>query len=205
MHISSGRWVYGLFLALLTCFLWGILPIKLKQVLVVMDPITVTWFRLLVSGGCLFVYLAATRRLPSRQALGPKGGWLVLMAVFGLCYRVIPGLAETGLARAHFWLHQAGALTKAANPDLAAAQATAKVTATMSSRSSPARKSRQVDCQPSLRKSRFMLSAPGRHPPGPIPALTTNARHRHSRQSVCLWHARWRRRPQTAQSGGPFE
>lgn len=33
-----------------------------------------------------------------------------LMAVFGLCYRVIPGLAETGLARAHFWLHQAGAL-----------------------------------------------------------------------------------------------
>ncbi len=84
MHISSGRWGYGLFLALLTSFLWGILPIKLKQVLVVMDPITVTWFRLLVSGGCLFVYLAATRRLPSRQALGRKGGWLVLMAVFGL-------------------------------------------------------------------------------------------------------------------------
>jgi drug/metabolite transporter (DMT)-like permease len=52
MHISSGRWVYGLFLALLTAFLWGILPIKLKQVLLVMDPITVTWFRLMVSGGC---------------------------------------------------------------------------------------------------------------------------------------------------------
>lgn len=84
MHISSGRWVYGLFLALLTALLWGILPIKLKQVLLVMDPVTVTWFRLLVSGGCLFVYLAATRRLPRRQALGPKGGWLVLMAVLGL-------------------------------------------------------------------------------------------------------------------------
>ena len=43
MHISSGRWVYGLFLALLTALLWGILPIKLKQVLLVMDPVTVTW------------------------------------------------------------------------------------------------------------------------------------------------------------------
>ena len=31
MHISSGRWVYGFGLTLLTAFLWGILPIKLKQ------------------------------------------------------------------------------------------------------------------------------------------------------------------------------
>ncbi|MNF24934.1 putative inner membrane transporter YhbE [compost metagenome] len=84
MHISSGRWVYGLFLALLTAFLWGILPIKLKQVLLVMDPVTVTWFRLLVSGGCLFIYLTAVKRLPSRKVLGPRGGWLVLMAVLGL-------------------------------------------------------------------------------------------------------------------------
>jgi drug/metabolite transporter (DMT)-like permease len=84
MHISSGRWVYGLFLALLTAVLWGILPIKLKQVLLVMDPVTVTWFRLTVSGGCLFIYLAATRRLPSRKVLGPRGGWLVLVAVLGL-------------------------------------------------------------------------------------------------------------------------
>ena len=84
MHISSGRWVYGFFLTLLTAFLWGILPIKLKQVLQVMDPITVTWFRLMVAGTCLFVYLAATKRLPSRKVLGPKGGWLVGMAVCGL-------------------------------------------------------------------------------------------------------------------------
>ncbi|MCI0994160.1 DMT family transporter [Pseudomonas corrugata] len=84
MHISSGRWVYGLFLALLTALLWGILPIKLKQVLQVMDPVTVTWFRLLVSGGLLFIYLSATRRLPSRKVLGSRGGWLVAMAVLGL-------------------------------------------------------------------------------------------------------------------------
>ncbi|SMF07610.1 EamA domain-containing membrane protein RarD [Pseudomonas sp. LAMO17WK12:I1] len=84
MHISSGRWVYGFLLTLLTALLWGILPIKLKQVLQVMDPITVTWFRLVVAGSCLFVYLAATRRLPSRKVLGPRGGWLVAMAVCGL-------------------------------------------------------------------------------------------------------------------------
>lgn len=84
MHISSGRWVYGLSLTLLTAFLWGILPIKLKQVLQVVDPITVTWFRLIVSGSCLFVYLAAVRRLPDLRALRPHGGWLVAMGVGGL-------------------------------------------------------------------------------------------------------------------------
>ncbi|KPA89031.1 putative permease [Pseudomonas asplenii] len=84
MHISSGRWGYGLFLALLTAVLWGILPIKLKQVLQVMDPVSVTWCRLMVSGGFLFFYLAASKRLPNWRALGPRGGWLVLLAVFGL-------------------------------------------------------------------------------------------------------------------------
>ncbi|MDH0305059.1 MULTISPECIES: DMT family transporter [unclassified Pseudomonas] len=84
MHISSGRWVHGLSLALLTAFLWGILPIKLKQVLQVMDPVTVTWFRLSVSGGLLFAWLAANRRLPSFTGLGIKGKGLVALAVGGL-------------------------------------------------------------------------------------------------------------------------
>ncbi|MBX8486416.1 DMT family transporter [Pseudomonas cichorii] len=84
MHISSGRWVYGLCLALLTAFLWGILPVKLKQVLQVMDPVTVTWFRLLVSGVLLFIWLASVKRLPSFKVLGFKGQVLVALAVFGL-------------------------------------------------------------------------------------------------------------------------
>jgi len=84
MHISSGRWVQGLLLALLTAFLWGILPIKLKQVLQVMDPVTVTWYRLSVSGGLLFAWLAANRRLPSFSRLGVKGKGLVSVAVAGL-------------------------------------------------------------------------------------------------------------------------
>lgn len=84
MHTTSGRWGYGLFLALLTALLWGILPIKLKQVLQVVDPLTVTWYRLLVSGGLLFAWLAAQRRLPSARKLGRKGKGLVALAVLGL-------------------------------------------------------------------------------------------------------------------------
>lgn len=33
-----------------------------------------------------------------------------LMTVFGLIYRLIPAMADTIFARAHFWLHQIGAL-----------------------------------------------------------------------------------------------
>lgn len=84
MHISSGRWLYGLTLALLTALLWGILPIKLKQVLLVMDPITLTWFRLVAAGGVLLIYLTLTRRLPAFKPLGRKGIGLVALAVCGL-------------------------------------------------------------------------------------------------------------------------
>ena len=62
MHVSSGRWLFGLLLALTTAVLWGILPIKLKEVLQVMDPVTVTWYRLLVSGVLLLIWLSPWRR-----------------------------------------------------------------------------------------------------------------------------------------------
>ncbi|MDF3935942.1 DMT family transporter [Pseudomonas citronellolis] len=84
MHVTSGRWQFGLFLSLVTAVLWGILPIKLKEVLKVMDPITVTWFRLVVSGGLLLLWLAARRQLPRFRPLGRRGGGLVLLAVLGL-------------------------------------------------------------------------------------------------------------------------
>ncbi|MVW75704.1 DMT family transporter [Pseudomonas xionganensis] len=84
MHISSGRWLYGMLLALVTAVLWGVLPIKLKEVLQVMDPVTVTWYRLLVAGSILLAYLAASRRLPRFRPLGRKGSWLLLLAIAGL-------------------------------------------------------------------------------------------------------------------------
>ncbi len=33
-----------------------------------------------------------------------------LMAVFAVVYRVFPAMAETSLAKIHFWMHQAGTL-----------------------------------------------------------------------------------------------
>ncbi|HSX90372.1 MAG TPA: DMT family transporter [Pseudomonas sp.] len=93
MHISSGRWLYGMFLALLTAVLWGVLPIQLKQVLRAMDPVTVTWFRLLVAGSILFAYLAASRRLPRFRPLGKKGKWLLALAIAGLSSNYVLYLA----------------------------------------------------------------------------------------------------------------
>lgn len=84
MHVTSGRWVYGLFLALVTAVLWGILPIKLKEVLEAMDPVTVTWYRLFVSGTALLIYLGARQQLPRWAPLGRKGFWLLLIMVAGL-------------------------------------------------------------------------------------------------------------------------
>lgn len=84
MHTSSGRWLYGLLLSLLTALLWGILPIKLKTVLQVMDPVTVTWYRLLVAGLLLLAWLAARRQLPAFSRLGRNGRWLVVLAIAGL-------------------------------------------------------------------------------------------------------------------------
>ncbi len=93
MHISSGRWLYGMFLALLTAVLWGVLPIQLKQVLQTMDPVTVTWFRLLVAGSILFAYLAASGRLPRFRPLGRKGAWLLALAIAGLSSNYVLYLA----------------------------------------------------------------------------------------------------------------
>ena len=84
MHVSSGRWLYGLSLAMVTAVLWGILPIKLKVVLDVMDPVTVTWYRLITSGLVLLVWLSSRGALPAFRPLGRQGGALVLLAIAGL-------------------------------------------------------------------------------------------------------------------------
>ena len=33
-----------------------------------------------------------------------------LMMIFGIVYRIIPAIADTTLAKAHFWMHQIGTL-----------------------------------------------------------------------------------------------
>jgi drug/metabolite transporter (DMT)-like permease len=71
MHQSSGRWRLGLFLALVTVCLWGVLPIALKVVLQAVDVYTVTWFRFLGSFWLLAIYLGVKGQLGvARYKLG---------------------------------------------------------------------------------------------------------------------------------------
>ncbi len=89
MHVSSGRWLYGFLLALTTTMLWGVLPIMLKEVLKIMDPYTVTWYRLLSAGLVLLLWLAAKRRLPSIRSLSTRNRGLLVVAVLGLAFNYV--------------------------------------------------------------------------------------------------------------------
>ncbi|AYA05450.1 MULTISPECIES: DMT family transporter [Rahnella] len=70
----------GILLALITAMSWGSLPIAMKQVLVVMDPFTVVWYRFSMAAVVLGCILAMRRRLPPR-AIFRRPRWLVLVLI----------------------------------------------------------------------------------------------------------------------------
>ncbi|TDS90730.1 putative membrane protein [Rahnella sp. BIGb0236] len=75
----------GILLALITAMSWGSLPIAMKQVLVVMDPFTVVWYRFSMAAVVLGCILAAKRRLPPKAIFHrPRWMILVLIATCGL-------------------------------------------------------------------------------------------------------------------------
>jgi drug/metabolite transporter (DMT)-like permease len=80
----TGRWKLGLFLALLTAAMWGLLPVALKLLLATLDPFTLTWFRFLAAAGLLGAFLGWRRRLPSARSLGRGGAALLGISVLGL-------------------------------------------------------------------------------------------------------------------------
>ncbi|NJR52550.1 MAG: DMT family transporter [Leptolyngbyaceae cyanobacterium CSU_1_3] len=101
LHRSSGRWQLGFGLALLTTFLWGILPIALTIALQSLNPYTLTWFRFLVSFGLLAVYLAGSSQLPNLRNLSARlWSWLAIATIFlGLNYLLfLEGLSRTSPA-----------------------------------------------------------------------------------------------------------
>ncbi|MCW6568929.1 DMT family transporter [Yersinia ruckeri] len=70
----------GILLALTTAVFWGVLPIAMKQVLEVMDPFTIVWYRFTLAFLGLGFILASRRQLPSLTLfLQPK--WLLLLVV----------------------------------------------------------------------------------------------------------------------------
>lgn len=54
----------GIFLALTTAVFWGALPIAMKQVLEVMEPFTIVWYRFMMAAIGLGIILASRRQLP---------------------------------------------------------------------------------------------------------------------------------------------
>jgi len=75
----------GILLALITAMSWGSLPIAMKQVLVVMDPFTVVWYRFSLAAIVLGCILAIKHRLPPRTIFSrPRWLVLVLIATCGL-------------------------------------------------------------------------------------------------------------------------
>lgn len=75
----------GLCLALTTAVCWGALPIAMKQVLSVMDPYTVVWYRFLMASFGLFTLLYLKGTMPRFRLLRRRRWWiLLLIATCGL-------------------------------------------------------------------------------------------------------------------------
>jgi drug/metabolite transporter (DMT)-like permease len=55
----------GLMLAMTTAIMWGLLPLALKSVLVLMDAYTITWFRFVFAAFFVALLLIAKKNLPS--------------------------------------------------------------------------------------------------------------------------------------------
>lgn len=104
MHKTTGNSLLGLFLALTTAILWGVLPIALKMLLEIMTANTITAVRFLAAAILVGLWLGARGKLPSITLMrNKKVLWLMLIAIVGLLSNYIMYLsglnfltAETG-------------------------------------------------------------------------------------------------------------
>ena len=77
LHRASGHWRLGLALSLFTAACWATLPVVLKLMLEVLDPITLTWFRFIVAAALTGAWLALRGGL--RDWRLPPRGWAMLL------------------------------------------------------------------------------------------------------------------------------
>ena len=80
LHRASGQWQLGLMLTLLTAACWATLPIALKIVLEVLDPMTLTWFRFVVATAITGAWLGYRGALGGYLGLGRRGGTMLGVA-----------------------------------------------------------------------------------------------------------------------------
>ncbi|HKS34944.1 MAG TPA: DMT family transporter, partial [Enterobacteriaceae bacterium] len=70
----------GILLAIVTAMCWGALPIAMKQVLEVMEPPTVVFYRFLMASAGLGLILTLRGKLPPLRIFR-KPRWLLLLAI----------------------------------------------------------------------------------------------------------------------------
>ncbi|MCW9710596.1 DMT family transporter [Avibacterium sp. 21-586] len=74
----------GFIFALITAMAWGSLPIALKQVLNVMTPQTIVWYRFIVASSALLLFLGLRKKLPKLSQLNRYYVGLLLCGIIGL-------------------------------------------------------------------------------------------------------------------------
>lgn len=75
----------GFLLALTTAILWGTVPIAVREIVPNMMPVTLVWYRFLLSFGLLFIILFSKRQLPQKkQFMNKKVLLLLFIATIGL-------------------------------------------------------------------------------------------------------------------------
>lgn len=75
----------GFLLALTTAILWGTVPIAVREIVPNMTPVTLVWYRFLLSFGLLFIILFSKRQLPQKKQFMNKRVLLLLfIATLGL-------------------------------------------------------------------------------------------------------------------------
>ncbi len=85
MRTVQTPWL-GIILALTTAVFWGALPIAMKQVLAVMEPQTIVWYRFSIAAVGLGIILSIRGQLPPMRIFRRRR-WLILLVVatLGLC------------------------------------------------------------------------------------------------------------------------
>jgi drug/metabolite transporter (DMT)-like permease len=82
--VTSGRWKFGLALAIITTLSWSTLPIALEAALVQVDPWTLTWFRFLVAASVMGPWLARRTTMGGLEARTSRSWALLGVAALAL-------------------------------------------------------------------------------------------------------------------------
>jgi drug/metabolite transporter (DMT)-like permease len=78
------NWKLGLGFSLVTVVMWGLLPLALKTILRVMDPVTISWYRFSISAIIALLWYGRQRGPALKNLLFSRNWPLTLAAIAGL-------------------------------------------------------------------------------------------------------------------------